>query len=159
MLRLIPPGLHRLGLRVAHVVRMRLRKAIRPDLAGVAVVLRDSEQRVLLVRHSYGPTGWAVPGGGISAGEDPADAARREMREELACELSGLTRIAIHREVIAESPHTAHVYTAAPLSEPRVDRRELLEARWFHLHELRDLRLTRVTHQRLVQLGLYNSDS
>jgi 8-oxo-dGTP pyrophosphatase MutT (NUDIX family) len=38
--------------------------------------------RVLLVRKTYGNQ-WDIPGGYVDAGESPADACRRELREEL----------------------------------------------------------------------------
>ncbi len=60
-----------------HVVRLP-----RPS-AGV--VVHDPDRGVLLLwRHRFitDRWGWEVPGGGVEAGEDPADAARRELREE-----------------------------------------------------------------------------
>ncbi len=47
------------------------------------VVVTDERGRVLLLRHVLrGGSGWGVPGGFIAAGEQPADAVRREVREE-----------------------------------------------------------------------------
>ena len=59
-----------------HLVR------IRPS-AGVAAV--DDQGRVLLIwRHRFIPDawGWEIPGGRVEAGEDPAEAAARELEEE-----------------------------------------------------------------------------
>ena len=38
------------------------------------------ERRVLLVRHSYGNSGWMLPGGRPNRGEDPVAAGARELR-------------------------------------------------------------------------------
>jgi ADP-ribose pyrophosphatase YjhB (NUDIX family) len=154
MLHLIPAPLHRLGLRIAYALRKRIRRMIRPDLAGVAVLLVDGEGRVLLVRHSYGPQGWSLPGGGLGRGEDPAEAARREMREELGCELEALECALVAQEVLSGASHTAHVFTARPLTEPRPDQREIDTVCWFARIELDQAELTRVTRRRLGELAL-----
>ena len=52
---------------------------------GAAVVIRDVEGRVLLVRRGAGQFGagkWCFPCGYVEWGEDVRDAARRETREE-----------------------------------------------------------------------------
>ena len=46
-------------------------------------VVRDEEGRVLLLRHTLRKgSGWGIPGGFIMRGEQPAEAVRREVREE-----------------------------------------------------------------------------
>lgn len=47
------------------------------------VLIRDAQDRVLLVDPSYKPD-WDLPGGMAEANEPPAEAAFRELREELA---------------------------------------------------------------------------
>lgn len=52
-------------------------------IGGVRVVIRDEQNRILLVRqHHEGRDIWMVPGGGIEEGETSPEAARREVREE-----------------------------------------------------------------------------
>lgn len=50
------------------------------------VVIRDHGGRILLVKPTYKP-GWDLPGGMCEANESPADAARREIAEELGLDL------------------------------------------------------------------------
>lgn len=159
MLHLIPAPLHRFALRLGYRLRKVLWNIVRPDIAGVAVLLRDAHGRLLLVRHSYGPSAWSLPGGGMGAKEDAAEAARREMREELGCELADLQVLHAFKEDLSGAPHTAHVFTAQPVGECKADGRELLEARWFTVEELKTIRCTRLTFQRLQQLGFYNRES
>lgn len=57
---------------------------------GAAVVVRDAEDRVLLVRRSAGQFGagkWCFPCGFVEWGEDVRDAARREALEEAGIEV------------------------------------------------------------------------
>ena len=52
---------------------------------AVRAILLTPERQVLLIRirPSEGKAFWVMPGGGIEPGEDPVDALRRELREEL----------------------------------------------------------------------------
>jgi 8-oxo-dGTP diphosphatase len=51
-------------------------------------VVSDEGGRVLLLRHVLRRgSGWGVPGGFLTAGEQPAEAIRRELREETGLEL------------------------------------------------------------------------
>ena len=154
MLHLIPVGFHRWALRTAHRLRSRFRRIAKPHLAGVSVVLRDDEGRVLLARHSYGPRGWASVGGGLKAGEEPEAALRREVREELGCEIERIEKVGTFHETLSGAPHTAHIYTARPVGPVEVDGRELVAARWFGREELAEADLTRPTRARLIRLGL-----
>lgn len=149
MLRLIPHPLHRLALRWAHRLRHRWRVLRRTPLAGVSVFVTDFQGRLLLVRHSYGPGGWALPGGGMNRGEDPLDAACREVAEEVRCTLEGAKVLDSIEETISGSPHTAWLVTGKTRDHPRPDRREVVDARFFPVHSLPEP-LTRLTRVRVA---------
>jgi len=75
-------ALKRLGYRVAFR-GLQLRWAVqRPVSVGVKCLITHDD-RVLLVRHTYGARAWDLPGGSSKRGEDPLVTARREMQEEL----------------------------------------------------------------------------
>lgn len=148
MFRLIPVGLHRLALRVAHRLRHRWRLLTGHPIAGVSVFVSDLDGRLLLVRHSYGPEGWALPGGGVGRGEEPLAAAAREVREEVGCVLDGARVIDSIEETISGSPHTAWLVAGRTQDFPRPDKREVVEARFFPLHSLPEP-LTRITRLRI----------
>lgn len=128
--------MHRLALRIAHRIRHRWRMLRRVPLAGVSVFVTDLNGRLLLVRHSYGPGGWALPGGGMGRHESPEDAARREIAEEVGCAIEGARVLDKLEETISGAPHTAWLVAARTQDHPTPDRREILEARFFPTHSL-----------------------
>jgi 8-oxo-dGTP pyrophosphatase MutT (NUDIX family) len=129
--RLMPAPLHRALLPLAHRLRHHWRRWRGMPIEGCAVVIENEAGEILLLRHSYGPDAWMLPGGGIAKGEEPALAARREIAEELGMELDRLDHITVLEEEISGSPHTAHVFAAISHDRPKPDRREVLEARFF----------------------------
>ena len=126
MLRLIPAPLHRALYRVAYSARRQWWRIRRPRRGSVVVIAFDDDGRVLLVRHSYGPLLWALPGGGIDRGEQPAEAAVREIREELGCGLAELEAIEADERRIAGARVTQHVFRARLAGRPVADMREIV---------------------------------
>jgi len=134
--RLIPARLHRALMPLAHRIRHHWRKWRGTPIAGVSVVLTNSKGEILLLRHSYGPPVWALPGGGLKRGEDPAKCALREVYEELGVKLAALDPFFELDEELSGSPHTAHLFTALCEAQPVPDGREVVEARFFPAHSL-----------------------
>lgn len=110
------------------------------------VVLLDRDDRMLLVAHAphAGSRVWTAPGGGVRSGEDHAEAARREAREELGIEVEigpwvwsrtatipfrGVWLHQRERWFLARGEVEA---AAAPLVDVGIE-----EARWWSLAELR----------------------
>lgn len=122
---------------------------MRAPIAGVSVFVTDPDRRLLMVRHSYGPGAWTLPGGGLKRGEDPLDAARREIAEETGCALDGVRVIERIDETISGSPHTAWLIAGTTWDRPRPDRREVIEARFFPTHSLPEP-LTPLTRARIA---------
>lgn len=129
-------GLHRRALRLAHALRHRWRRWRRAPLEGVTMIARDPQDRLLLVRLSYGAPGWSFPGGGARRGEEMGAAAARELREETGCEAQSVRLVGKIEEQVSGSPHTAHVFTCVTEDMPVPDGREVVEARFFPTHSL-----------------------
>ncbi|MGH2910358.1 MAG: NUDIX hydrolase [Solirubrobacteraceae bacterium] len=129
-------ALQRLGYRLAFRV-LQLRWAVqRPVTEGVKCVISDGD-RVLLVRHSYGPAAWDLPGGRSRRGEDPLATTRREMEEELGLGDSdwqphGTLRGRIYRR--RDKIHVMRAEVSSP--DLRVDPVEIDAVAWFETGRL-----------------------
>jgi 8-oxo-dGTP diphosphatase len=134
----MPPQilLRRLLYRCAYLLLRVYWFATRPEVSGVKAVLTDGPQ-VLLVRHTYGPASWDLPGGAIKRREPPQNAIRREMAEELGIPIEDFEALG---EVTGRMHHrrdTLHCFRAE-LAEPALtlDYGELVTARWFPRDQL-----------------------
>lgn len=150
MLRLIPTPLLHLAYKLAFRARQMARRITGRTADGASVIARDVGGQVLLVRHSYGPAGWALPGGGVRRGETPAAAAARELHEETGCTALTLKPSRVVHEQLADAAHTEHVFECFVDEMPRPDGREIVEARFFPMHSLPEPMLDR-TRERLTQ--------
>ena len=128
----LPVGLRRGAYRLAYALLSAYWFVRQPHTHGVKCVLTDGEN-VLLVRHTYGPDKWELPGGAIKSAEAPVNAARREMEEELGVAIDNWTSLG---EVAGRDRHrrdTLHCFHAE-LHNPRftLDLGELYTAEWFN---------------------------
>jgi ADP-ribose pyrophosphatase YjhB (NUDIX family) len=131
MLHLIPAPLHRLAYRLAHGLRVRWWRLVKPRVTGCRILALDAKGRVLLVRHSYGSRQWMLPSGGIARAESPIEAAMRELREEAGCHLRHPREIAILEEPLHGAVNIVHLIAGETADAPAVDGREVVEARFF----------------------------
>lgn len=131
-------------------------------LPSVAVILRDGDARILLVRHvDHGQ--WALLGGAVDPGESPRAAAVRESREEVGLdvalgEIMGALGGHQYEMTYANGDRTAYVTV---VFEGRVaggelapDGVEVLEARWFAVADLPSADLHFFARNALGELGL-----
>lgn len=121
-----PKGLRRWGVKLTQARFM----------ATAGAVVLDREGRVLLLHHRFrAGSGWGIPGGFMEKGEQPEEALRRELREEVGLELER-AELAFVRTL--KRPTQIEIIfrcrPRGPMPEPRS--MEIKSARWFALDEL-----------------------
>src|SRR5436305_3302406 len=123
--------MQRWGYRVAYAGLRVYWRVFHPRVSGVKCILTHGDE-VLLVRHTYGPKSWDLPGGTVRRGEAPEATARREMGEELGLNIDGWRLLGRLEMVIDHKRDTLHCFQAE-LAAPDVviDRGELSVAEWF----------------------------
>jgi ADP-ribose pyrophosphatase YjhB (NUDIX family) len=101
---------------------------------SAAGIITNAEGQVLLLNHILRstPSGWGVPGGFISLGEQPEAALRREIREETGLALDDV-RI-FHCRTIYR--HVEVIMTAKGVGTAKVNSREITELAWFSLEDI-----------------------
>lgn len=101
-----------------------------------AIIFNDAEE-VLLLKHRFrAGSGWGLPGGFLERGEQPAEALRRELREELALELDGVEIFAARS---FKKPKQVEVlFLCRANGEVRPQTMEVERAEWFSLDSLPD---------------------
>ncbi|MGW1657085.1 NUDIX domain-containing protein [Streptomyces atratus] len=72
----------------AHLPPAEYYASLPEQIAGAGAIFHDAVGRILLVQLSYGDGTWEIPGGGLDGGEDPRQAVRREVKEELGIDLT-----------------------------------------------------------------------
>jgi 8-oxo-dGTP pyrophosphatase MutT (NUDIX family) len=121
---------------------------------GAICVVERPDGHMLLVRQSYRGDGWGFPGGLMRRREEPADAARRELREELGIdvELRGLPVVVIDSAMRrVDVVYSARLAPGSAEPDRSAYSPEISDARWFPPNGLPSL-LPEATAA-LIQLG------
>ena len=124
-------GLRRTAYRIAYRLLSLAALVRAPRGPGVKAVLLCRGE-VLLVRHSYGPKRWELPGGGVRRHEEPAAALARELEEELGLSVADAVALGAVSGVGRMRRYRTHIYRV-DLDEPRIRPApvEIAEVAWF----------------------------
>jgi 8-oxo-dGTP diphosphatase len=105
------------------------------------VLLTRGESDVLLIRRAHEPFRgcWGLPGGFVEYGEHPADAARREVLEEVDVHARLTEVLGVYNDPHLDDIAAVLVFIGTTDGIPRADLHEVSEARWFSADELSDV--------------------
>jgi ADP-ribose pyrophosphatase YjhB (NUDIX family) len=107
----------------------------RPKTRGVKCLILSGDE-LLLIRQTYGSSAWTLSGGGFKKNETKEEAVKREIKEELGLNVTP--------EYIGEFTHNAEYkidtvfcfVAQMEKQEPRIDRLEIKEAKWWNINNL-----------------------
>jgi 8-oxo-dGTP diphosphatase len=119
---------------------------------GSAMVIVDEKGAVLLVRRSYPPYDWVLPGGNADAGESPADTASRELFEETGLRIQPDRLTGVYYQSDHRAGEFIHFVFAGALpdgADIRVDESEVADHGFFRPWELPEP-MSPWTRQRLL---------
>jgi len=100
-----------------------------------AAIVVDESNRVLLLKHVFRPgSGWGLPGGFLNQGEQPAEAVKRELLEEVGLELAGLELFTVR--VFKRPKQLEIVFRCRARGAARPQSFEVSRLGWFDFNDL-----------------------
>ena len=117
-------------------VRGRLVRIGQKRFTGtVGAVIFDDRGQILLLDHVFRPEGgWGIPGGFVMKGENPEDALRRELREEVAIEIKDVKLV--FTRTLGPLKQVEIYFRARVIGDPKPSSFEIKRAQWFALDQL-----------------------
>jgi 8-oxo-dGTP diphosphatase len=95
----------------------------------------DEDGRILLLDHVFRPdSGWGVPGGFLSKGEQPEAALRRELREEIGIEVEDVEML--FARTLPRQRQIEIYFRAKAIGRPEPCSFEIKSADWFLVDDL-----------------------
>lgn len=111
----------------------------RPKTTGIKCIVRY-ENEVLMIKNTYGRWPWTFPGGTVNKDEGLANAAEREVVEEVGVEIKNLRQIGQFESTKEYKLDLINVFVAdAENKEIKIDTNEISDAQWFSLSNLPEI--------------------
>jgi ADP-ribose pyrophosphatase YjhB (NUDIX family) len=138
--------------RLPGFMRRRLvRTGQRRFTVTAGAMIFDEQDRILLLEHVFRPdSGWGIPGGFLSKGEQPEAALRRELREEIGIEVDDVEMM--FARTLPKPRQIEFYFRARAIGRPEPCSFEIRSLGWFSLDDLPG-ELSKDQH-RLIQRAL-----
>lgn len=136
-------------------LRLRLIRATQQKFTvSAAAIVTNTEGKVLLLNHVLRPfSGWGLPGGFMSAGEQPENTVRRELREETGIELESVKMFRVR----TIRGHVEILFVAKAVGDAEIRSREILDLGWFGVDKMPEG--TSRTQQSVIREALSGSQN
>jgi ADP-ribose pyrophosphatase YjhB (NUDIX family) len=123
--------------RMPRKMRRFLVRLTQPSFTVSAVgVVFDEAQKVLLLKHLIraNRSGWGLPGGFLNPGEQPENALKRELQEEVGIEITDLR----HVKTRTVGSHVEIIYVCRAVNtDAKPKKGEIVDAGWFQIDEVK----------------------
>lgn len=120
----------------------------------VAAAIIQRDEHILAARRAHGMDGWEFPGGKVEKGEAPEQALRREVREELGCELGGVFYLDTVEHDYDGFHLSMDVFACTPAAGETPRSREHEAERWLSRDELLDVEWLPADRDVVMSLGM-----
>lgn len=108
----------------------------RGDAAKVFLVNKNGELAILRIGYSH--KSWVLPGGSVDRGEDPAEAASRELQEEAGIKVDNLEFISREQHQVYKKVFLNYFYAEIEEEDIVIDCQEIVDGGWFALDKVPD---------------------
>lgn len=103
----------------------------------VGGIIQNEKGEILLLKHVFRVgSGWGIPGGFVSKGEQPADALVRELEEETGLKIENVRLAYVH--TLEKLSHIEIIFLANARGEAKALSMEITQAGWFSMDALPD---------------------
>ncbi|AMP89745.1 NUDIX domain-containing protein [Legionella pneumophila] len=136
---------------VATRVVKRIQSWLGLSTLGARAIVINTEEQVLLVKHTYQPH-WYLPGGGVKKGESPKAAVIRELQEEvgiITAEQDVILFGIYHHKYLGVNDYPV-IYIVKKYTSHVAYSREIEQMKWFRLDTLPEM-VSQGTKRRLVE--------
>jgi len=123
----------------------------RPETIGVKCMVFNSAGQLLLVRVGYMHKSWVIPGGKVESGESFAEAAKRELYEEVGVAVEAVSPLFTREHTKQYKKDIVHYFKAiSDVADFTIDDEKIIDVGWFSLSALPEPRTWRLD-EALVQ--------